>query len=112
MTWKQERVFNELRWFWDEGQKRRRYYRERPQSSRVEQLPSGGSALAIAHEPQALGVLGAVLRVFGLPPDYTADELRIAHRRLVLEHHPDRGGDVRTMQAVNDAAAWLRARLG
>jgi hypothetical protein len=30
------------------------------------------------------------------------------YRTLALEHHPDRGGATHAMQAVNEAASWLR----
>ena len=29
------------------------------------------------------------------------DELKAAYKKLALEHHPDMGGDVHTMQEVN-----------
>ncbi len=31
----------------------------------------------------------------------TLDELKKAYRKLVFQHHPDRGGDTATMQAIN-----------
>ena len=31
----------------------------------------------------------------------TLDELKAAYRRLVMQHHPDRGGDTATMQQIN-----------
>jgi curved DNA-binding protein CbpA len=31
----------------------------------------------------------------------TLDELKAAYRRLAMQHHPDRGGDVETMKAIN-----------
>ena len=31
----------------------------------------------------------------------TLDELKAEYRRLVMIHHPDRGGDLRTMQEIN-----------
>lgn len=31
----------------------------------------------------------------------TLDELKAEYRRLSLKHHPDRGGDTATMQAIN-----------
>ena len=42
--------------------------------------------------------------VLALGPLATAAEVRRAYRRLALLHHPDHGGDLQTMQAVN--AAW------
>lgn len=31
----------------------------------------------------------------------TLDQLKAEYRRLVMQHHPDRGGDMATMQAIN-----------
>jgi len=31
----------------------------------------------------------------------TLDELKKVYRRLAMQHHPDRGGDVETMQRIN-----------
>lgn len=41
----------------------------------------------------------------------TFDELRQEYRRLCLAHHPDRGGDTRTMQDINAAHATATKRL-
>jgi curved DNA-binding protein CbpA len=32
---------------------------------------------------------------------HTLDELKATYRRLVMQHHPDRGGDTETMKAIN-----------
>ena len=32
---------------------------------------------------------------------HTLDELKAEYRRLCMKHHPDRGGDTATMQAIN-----------
>lgn len=41
--------------------------------------------------------------LLGLSATATRDELTEAWRRLAREHHPDRGGDVAAMQALNAA---------
>jgi hypothetical protein len=49
-----------------------------------------------------------------LPPEAVpiADELVTAgYRALTHRHHPDTGGDHRTMLLVNAAAAWLRGAV-
>jgi len=43
-------------------------------------------------------------RVLGVSPAATAAEIKAAYRALVKQHHPDAGGDHRTILALN--AAW------
>jgi molecular chaperone DnaJ len=43
-------------------------------------------------------------RVLGVSPAATAAEIKAAYRTLVKRHHPDAGGDDRTILALN--AAW------
>ncbi len=43
-------------------------------------------------------------RVLGVPPAATAAEIKAAYRALVKQHHPDAGGDARTILELN--AAW------
>lgn len=52
------------------------------------------------------------LRVLEL--DAGADEgtIRDQYRRLAMRHHPDRGGDTPTLQAINEAAALLLGKTG
>jgi hypothetical protein len=47
----------------------------------------------------------------GLPDDASAADVRAARRELAKEHHPDRGGEPRRMQAVNAAAAAALRRI-
>lgn len=48
------------------------------------------------------------LRTLALAEPFTAAALRLAYRRAAFHAHPDRGGDVATMKAVNAAYALLR----
>lgn len=41
----------------------------------------------------------------------TLDELRKLYRKLAFENHPDRGGDVRNMQEINNEYEKLSASL-
>lgn len=42
-------------------------------------------------------------RTLGIKKSATADEIRIAHRRAVMRHHPDRGGDREKFEAAQKA---------
>jgi curved DNA-binding protein CbpA len=44
----------------------------------------------------------------GLEPGATSEDIKAAHRRKVREHHPDRGGNKATFQAVQLAYDTLR----
>ena len=50
--------------------------------------------------------------VLGLGADASADDVRAARRELAKRHHPDRGGDASSMQAVNEAADRALQRTG
>lgn len=41
----------------------------------------------------------------------TLDEVKALYKKLALEHHPDRGGDTATMQAINAEYAFASARI-
>lgn len=41
----------------------------------------------------------------------TLEELKKAYRELALKHHPDRGGNVETMQAINNEYETLFAKV-
>lgn len=41
----------------------------------------------------------------------TLDNLKHEYRRLVMQHHPDRGGDTATMQAINAEYEKLHEQL-
>lgn len=41
----------------------------------------------------------------------TLDEVKATYKKLAFEHHPDRGGDTATMQAINSEYAFASARI-
>ena len=50
------------------------------------------------------------LAVLGLEEPVDEPTIRRRYRRLVMEHHPDRGGDKERLQALNAAMATLRLK--
>ena len=52
------------------------------------------------------------LRILGLPPGPTADEIKAAHRRIIEQIHPDRGGSDYLAAKVNLAKDFLLKAQG
>lgn len=52
--------------------------------------------------------LKTALRIFAITRVTTAADLRSRWYALVLEHHPDRGGDTAICQAINAAYQFLK----
>lgn len=49
----------------------------------------------------------SALTELGLKDPVTEREIKDEYRRLVMKHHPDRGGDTDKLQKINDALASL-----
>ncbi|MHB1292692.1 MAG: DnaJ domain-containing protein, partial [Sulfuricella sp.] len=57
----------------------------------------------LGHRAEALAALG-----LADPVDYP--EIRRRYRELAMEHHPDRGGELEKLQAINAAMELLEPR--
>ncbi|EIJ44242.1 DnaJ-class molecular chaperone with C-terminal Zn finger domain [Beggiatoa alba B18LD] len=47
------------------------------------------------------------LATLGLQEPVNADAIKYRYRQLVMQHHPDRGGDKQTLQTINEAMEIL-----
>lgn len=81
------------------------YWRERVIAASDQAAPGAGIAAA----PEALSDAAAVL---GLKQDASADEIRAAHKRLISQLHPDKGGTDYLAAKINAARAAMLARIG
>jgi hypothetical protein len=61
-----------------------------------------------ARRPSAIT---AARRTLGVAADADADAIRAAHRRLIADLHPDRGGSADDARRVNAARDLLLSRL-
>ena len=52
------------------------------------------------------------LKVLKLSPNFTPDQLKTAYKQAAVANHPDRGGDLTTMQRINAARDVLAAIAG
>lgn len=72
-------------------------------------LMAAGAAVLTLWEriplPNARGKLGIdeARDILGVGPDADADEIRAAHRRLIAQVHPDKGGTAELTRRVNAA---------
>lgn len=57
------------------------------------------------------GAVAAARHLLGVPADADAEAIRAAHRRLMAQTHPDRGGSTEEARRVNGARDLLLRRL-
>jgi uncharacterized membrane protein len=66
-------------------------------------LAAGGALSVSARKRPSRPTVDAARAVLGVGAQASADEIRAAHRRLMQEAHPDRGGDAGRAAALNAA---------
>jgi len=81
------------------------YWRERVIADADRTAPGAGIAAAPPSEAEAAAVLGVA-------PDADAEAIRAAHKRLISQLHPDKGGSDYLAAKINAARAALLARRG
>jgi curved DNA-binding protein CbpA len=50
------------------------------------------------------------LKLLGFPVGASQEQIRIAHRRLMIRYHPDHGGDAQLAARINQAKDVLLGR--
>jgi hypothetical protein len=106
--------------YWREGDKvHKRYHGKVDPRPKAKGKPgkNGGAKLEEAHPWDAIfcrqtasSVLAAT--ILGLTGGESFEDARRIFGRLVMQHHPDRGGDRDTMARINAAWSWLKAAKG
>jgi curved DNA-binding protein CbpA len=51
------------------------------------------------------------MKKYFVPTPQTLEELKAMYRKLAMEHHPDRGGDIEAMKAINNEYDLLFPKL-
>jgi DnaJ-like protein len=112
VVWKRVHAAQPL-WYWDEGQRHRRLYRQPPEATHVVVAPRPPPP-RLARSPSTARpyTSEADRELLGLGPDFSSAELRAAYYRLSVLFHPDRrGGDEATMKEINAAYGRLRQAI-
>lgn len=77
---------------------------DRIESAEADARPARAPQRAMSHEEAA--------SVLGLGVDAEAEEIRAAHRKLIAQIHPDKGGTNYLAAKINEARDLLLGRLG
>lgn len=67
----------------------------------------GWLQMSVRKGPEATIAELQARQLLGVGAGASADEIKNAHRRLMAECHPDRGGSIDRAQALNDARQLL-----
>jgi curved DNA-binding protein CbpA len=61
-----------------------------------------------SYQPKSLK---EALEALELSGSFTLDSAKSAHKKMVVKHHPDRGGDTETLQKINAAFEYIKTYL-
>jgi len=94
--------------YWREGKKTRKRYlgKTLPHGEDGGESPQVGERMDDIHNPR-LASLALAVEILGFGYACTFTEAQAAYRKLVLQHHPDRGGDINRFRRINSAWAFL-----
>jgi hypothetical protein len=73
-------------------------------------IPGAGATRAPA--TKAALALEEAAAILGVPADASADDIRAAHKKLIGQLHPDKGGTDYLAAKINDARRIMLERLG
>lgn len=89
------------------GQKLRNYYLDLSHIDQTEKAEVDGMLDGFWQRYVANDKRYGALQTLGLSPDADLDEVKQTYRRLVSEHHPDKGGDSTQFTAIRQAYETL-----
>ena len=88
---------------------RRAAYYDELRAERLRELREGGEARAAARASGAsTGSAPVYYEILGIAVDASGEDIDSAYRREMRLHHPDRGGEPRRAQLINEAYEALR----
>ncbi len=73
-------------------------------------IPGAGAARVPA--TKAAATLEEASAILGVPADASAEDIRAAHKKLIGQLHPDKGGTDYLAAKINDARRVMLERLG
>ena len=83
-------------------------WRERAIKSMSDMAPGAGAAPA----PRGVAGVEEAAAILGVAPDASDDDVKTAHRKLIAQLHPDKGGSDYLAAKINDARKIMLEKRG
>ena len=87
-------------------------WRERAISAQGGEGVTPGAGAARVPATKSALALEEAAAILGVPADASADDVRAAHKKLIGQLHPDKGGTDYLAAKINDARRLMLERLG